>query len=56
MAKLIKQKYYNSKGQAKINNFMCNISKQVVYEAGFTGNEEIKVYAMNGRIIIEKEK
>lgn len=54
MAKLVKQKYYNSKGQAKINSFICNISKQVVFQAGLTGNEEIIVYAKDGKIIIEK--
>lgn len=55
MAKLVKKKYYNADGKAEINNFFVYLSKEVVKNAGFTGDENIKVYAKNGKIIIEKE-
>jgi len=54
MAKLIKKKFYTSTGEAKINNFLCVISKTIAKEAGFTGDEQIKVYAKKDKIIIEK--
>ena len=55
MAKLVKKKYYNANGNEKINNYFIYISTSVVKEAGFTGEENIKVYAKKGKIIIEKE-
>lgn len=55
MAKLVKKKYYTAKKEEKINNYFAFISKKIVEEAGFTGEEEIKIYAKNGKIIIEKE-
>lgn len=54
MAKLVKNNYYTSKGEKKINSFNVSISKKVVEAAGFTGDEKIKVYAKDGKIIIEK--
>lgn len=56
MAKLIKNKYYTSKGEAKINGYLVGISKEVVKEAGFTGEEDFSVKAEKNRIIIEKSK
>jgi hypothetical protein len=53
--KLVKKKFYTSDGEAKINNYFCYISKSVVEQAKFTGEENIKVYADKNRIIIEKE-
>ena len=55
MAKLVKQKYNSVTGERKVYSYMASISKAVVEQAGFTGEEEIKVYAKNGKIIIEKE-
>lgn len=54
MAKLIKKKFYTSNGEAKINNYLVCISKEVVKNANMTGDEEIKVYAKNNKIIIER--
>jgi len=54
MAKLIKKKFYTSTGEAKINNFLCVISKAIAQQAGFTGEEQIKVSAKKDKIIIEK--
>lgn len=53
--KLVKNKYYTSDGKAKINNYMLAISKSIINEAGFNGDENIKVYAKDGKIIVEKE-
>lgn len=54
MAKLVKQIYYGKGGEKKLNGFICNISKSVAFQAGFTGNEQVVVYAKDGKIIIEK--
>lgn len=55
MAKLVKKYFYTSKGEQKINNYLCVISKNVANEAGFTGDENIKVTAKKDKIVIEKE-
>lgn len=54
MAKLIKNYYYTSKNEKKINSFNVSISKKIVEAAGFTGEEKIKIYVKEGKIIIEK--
>lgn len=54
MAKLVKKKYRKLDGEIAINNYFAFISKSVVQEAGFTGEEQIKIYAKDGKIIIEK--
>lgn len=54
MPKLTKNPYYNSKGEKKLNNYQVAIKKIIVEEAGWTGDEEIKIYTENGKIIIEK--
>lgn len=55
MAKLIKKKFYNASGESKINNYLACISKKIVEDANMTGDEQIKIYAKNNKIIIEKE-
>lgn len=55
MAKLVKKKYRKMTGEVAINNYFAFISKSVVQKAGFTGEENIRVYAKDGKIIIEKE-
>ena len=52
--KLIKQKYYNANGEEKINCYHINICKKVVDETDLK-DKEIKVYAKDNKIIIEKE-
>lgn len=54
MAKLVKKRYRKLDGEVAINNYFAFLSKSVVKEAGFTGEEQIKVYAKDGKIIIEK--
>lgn len=56
MAKLVKKKYRKMTGEVAVNNYFAFISKSVVQQAGFTGEENIRVYAKDGKIIIEKEK
>ena len=55
MAKLVKHKSYNVKGEGKVFTYSVVVSKKVVQEAGWNGEENVKVYAENGKIIIEKE-
>lgn len=54
MAKLIKNKYYTRTGERKINSYMVSVAKSIVSEAGFNEDDEVKVYAKDGKIIIEK--
>jgi len=54
IVKLIKQMNYNKNGEAKINCYHVNISKTLITEAGLQNIEEVKIYAKDGKIIIEK--
>ena len=53
MAKLIKNKYYKKTGEVGICSYLVSIPKLVVSKAGFTDDTQVKVYAENGKIIIE---
>ena len=55
MAKLIKKMFYTSTGEKKINNYIVCISKNIAEQAGFTGDEQLKIYSKGKKIIIEKE-
>lgn len=55
MAKLIKNKYYGKNGETKICSYMVSIPKSVVATAGFKEDTQVKVYAKDGSIIIEKK-
>ena len=52
--KLGKQMWINAKGEKKVNNYKVNISKVVVEKSGIKDDDEIKVYAKDNAIIIEK--
>ena len=54
MAKLVKKRYRRLNGDIAINNYFAFISKKVIEEAGFTGEEDINVYAKDNKIIIER--
>jgi hypothetical protein len=54
MAKLSKQYYITSKGEKKINCYHINISRGVVDKTNITNNDEVKIYAHDNKIIIEK--
>ena len=53
MAKLTKQKYATLKGEQKINCYIAHISKEIVEQTDLS-DSEIKIYAKDGKIIIEK--
>jgi len=54
MAKLIKNKYYTRTGERKINSYMVSVAKTIVAAAGFEEDTQVRVYAKDGKIIIEK--
>lgn len=56
MAKLVKQKYYNAKGEAKVNCYKVTLSKFIIEAAGIKEDDEIIISAEKGKIIIEKSK
>lgn len=55
MPKLTKNYYYGKNGERKINCYLINISKDVVQKATIKDDEELKIYAKDGKIIIEKK-
>lgn len=55
MPKLSKLYYTTSKGERKINCYNVQIPKKVVNETDIEDND-IKIYADNNKIIIEKEQ
>lgn len=55
MPKLIKNKYYNSKGQEGITSYTISISKSVAKKAEFDENTKLVVTAEKGKIIIKQE-
>jgi len=54
MPKLSKLYYITSKGERKINCYNVQIPKKVVNETDIEDND-IKIYAEDNKIIIEKE-
>lgn len=54
MAKLAKNCYYDKNGEKKINCYLINIPKKVVKQSGINPEAQLKIYANNGKIIIEK--
>ena len=54
MPKLVKNKYYNKNGEAKVNGYFVGIKKDIVQKAGFTGDENVVIKASKDKIIIEK--
>ena len=56
MTKLAKNSYINAKGEKKLNCYSVAIPKKVVNETEINDNDEIIVYADNGKIVIEKKR
>lgn len=56
MQKLGKQYYYSPTGEKKINCYKINISKEIIEKTNIKNNDNIKVYAKDNKIIIEKEE
>lgn len=55
MAKLTKQMYYKANGEKKVNCYKVAISKELVKKANIKDDDNIKIYANDNKIIIEKE-
>lgn len=54
--KLVKQKYFTAKGEAKVNCYKLTISKFLLIAAGFNEKDDFELYAEKGKIIIEKKE
>ena len=54
MAKLVKQMYYNKKGEAKINTYIVKIPKAIVEQTNIKDIDELKISVINGKIVIER--
>lgn len=54
MPKLAKNMYTTAKGERKLNCFMINIPKEIVFRTNLI-DKELIVYAKDGKIIIEKK-
>lgn len=50
--KLIKNNYYTSKGESKLNNYIVCIRKSLVEQSDIDPEEDIKVYVEDGKIVI----
>lgn len=55
MPKLLKQYYYSSKGERKINSYKVSLSKEIVEQTGLQ-DKEIIIKQDGDRIIIEVDK
>lgn len=54
MARLTKQYYFSQKGERKINCYKINVSKELLKQTDIKEDDQIKIYAKNNKIIIEK--
>ena len=52
--KLVKSCYYDKNGEKKVNTFLINLPKVVVYETNLEG-KQLKVYTKDNKIIIEQD-
>lgn len=53
--KLVKSCYYDKNGEKKVNTFLINIPKAVVYETNLE-DKQLKVYTIDNKIVIEQDK
>lgn len=54
MAKLNKQLYTTSKGEKRVNCYTANIPKKVVKQTDIGDYDDVRIYAEDNKIIIEK--
>ena len=54
MTKLAKNYYYDKNGERKINCYLINIPKKIVKLTDIKDTDNVKVYAQENKIIIEK--
>lgn len=55
MAKLIKQKWTNAKGERKVYSYMVLVPKTEIEKAGIKEDDEVVAYEWYGDIIITKK-
>ena len=55
MSKLVKQYYYSSTGEKKVNCYHINMPKEFVTKAGFEEEDEIVVYSIDETIVVAKK-
>jgi len=55
MPKLVKNLYYNAKGEAKICTFTIPVAKVLVQEAGLDPEKNCELKAEKGKIIITQK-
>lgn len=56
MSKLAKQYWFNSKGKKNVSCYKAMITKEVLKQANIDADEEVKIYANDNKIIIEKKE
>lgn len=54
--KLVKNNYYTSKGESKLNNYMVYIRKSLVEQSDIDPEKDIKVYVENGKLVIDNSE
>ena len=55
MPKLVKNNYYNAKGEKKVCGYLISISKIIVEQAGFDITKQCEIKAENGKIVITQK-
>lgn len=55
MAKFVKMKYYNKKGEAKLNSYLIAIPKSAIQSTTINVEKKIKIKTTNNQIILEEE-
>lgn len=53
--KLVQQKYYTARGEAKVNCYKLAISKKHLEKAQIKETDNLEVYAEKNKIIISKK-
>lgn len=52
MAKLVKQRFINGKGERKVYSYLIPISKIKIEESGIDPDKEISIKIENGKLVI----
>lgn len=53
--RLVQQRYYDSKGESKVNCYKINISKKYLEESGIKEDDDLIIYVEEDKIIIKKK-
>ena len=56
MPKLAKNMYTTAKGERKLNCYLCNIPKELIEKTNISDSDDLKIYAKDNKIIIEKKE